>query len=332
MINVVQVMPTVLASFMASLVEFVEALTVVLAVGSVRGWKATLGGTAAALLTLVVLVLLLGRSLALVPIFLLQAGIGVLLLLFGLRWLRKAILRAAGALPLHDEDEAFEKEAASLRLRGPAGQRWDRVAFATAYKIVMLEGIEVVFIVIALGASAALILPAVVGAAAALGCVVLLGLALHRPLSRIPENTLKFAVGILLTAFGTFWVGEGIGVAWPARDGSVLALIVIYLLIGITLVFLFRRRADMAFVASRSIAPQAKRNLITRLSSELISLFIDDGWLATGTVAWVALFALAVRVLPHAGALGAFGFTAGLGAILSISGARALQANPNRTA
>src|ERR1700733_4915345 len=141
MINVVQVMPTVLASFMASLVEFVEALTVVLAVGSVRGWKATLGGTAAALLTLVVLVLLLGRSLALVPIFLLQAGIGVLLLLFGLRWLRKAILRAAGALPLHDEDEAFEKEAASLRLRGPAGQRWDRVAFATAYKIVMLEGI-----------------------------------------------------------------------------------------------------------------------------------------------------------------------------------------------
>jgi Ca2+/H+ antiporter, TMEM165/GDT1 family len=332
MINVVQVMPTVLASFMASLVEFVEALTVVLAVGSVRGWKATLGGTAGALLTLVVLVVLLGRSLALVPIFLLQVGIGVLLLLFGLRWLRKAILRAAGALPLHDEDKAFEKETASLRLRVPADHRWDRVAFATAYKIVMLEGIEVVFIVIALGSSAAFILPAAVGAAGALGCVVLLGLALHRPLSTIPENTLKFAVGILLTAFGTFWVGEGIGVTWPTRDGSVLALIVIYLLIGSSLVFLFRRRADTAFAARHSISPQARRNLISRLSSELISLFIDDGWLASGTVAWVALFALALRVLPHAGALSAFGFTVGLGAILSISGARALQANRNRVA
>src|SRR5665213_4513178 len=196
MINLVQAMPTILASFMASLVEFVEALTVVLAVGSVRGWKAALGGTVSALLTLVVLLLLLGSSLALLPIFPLRVGIGLLLLLFGLRWLRKAILRSSGAIPLHDEDQAFAKETATLRLSKLADGQWDRVAIATAYKIVMLEGIEVVFIVIALGSSAALILPAVAGAAAALGCVALLGLALHRPLSKIPENTLKFAVGV----------------------------------------------------------------------------------------------------------------------------------------
>ena len=331
MINLVQAMPTILASFMASLVEFVEALTVVLAVGSVRGWKAALGGTVSALLTLVVLLLLLGSSLALIPIFPLRVGIGLLLLLFGLRWMRKAILRASGAIPLHDEDQAFDKETASLRSRAPAGGGLDRIAFATTYKIVMLEGIEVVFIVIALGSSAALIVPAAVGAAAALGCVMLLGLALHRPLSKIPENTLKLAVGVLLSAFGTFWVGEGIGVAWPARDGSLLALAVIYLLISGSLIFLFRRRAYTTLATRHSILPQPKRNLSTRLASELVSMFIDDGWLATGTVAWVALSTLALRVLPQAGAMGALGFMVGLGAILTFSSVRAVR-RPVRTA
>jgi uncharacterized membrane protein len=325
MINDVHVIPTVLASFLASLVECVEALTVVLAVGSIRGWKPALGGTVGALLTLVVLVLLLGSSLKLMPLFLLQTGIGVLLLLFGLRWLRKAILRASGAIPLHDEDEAFAKETASIQSRAPAAGRWDRVAFATAYKIVMLEGIEVVFIVIALGSSATLIVPAVAGAAAALGCVTLLGFALHRPLSKIPENTLKLAVGILLSAFGTFWIGEGIGLAWPAGDASLLALVAIYLLTGGGLILVFRRHADRGPAVRRSPPPQPRRPLIGRWSKEFLSMFIDDGRLAIGTVAWVALSALALRVLPSADAADAWGFTAGLGVVLSLSAAHGMQ-------
>ena len=321
MIHDVHVIPTVLASFLASLVECVEALTVVLAVGSIRGWKSALGGTVGALLTLVVLVLLLGSSLTLMPLFLLQMGIGLLLLLFGLRWLRKAILRASGAIPLHDEDEAFAKETASLRSRAPAAGRWDRVAFATAYKIVMLEGIEVVFIVIALGSSGALIVPAAAGAAAALGCVILLGIALHRPLSKIPENTLKLAVGILLSAFGTFWVGEGIGLAWPARDGSLLALVAIYLLIGAGLILVFRRQAARTLPGGRSSPPPRRDPPIARWSKDFLSMFIDDGRLAIGTIGWVALSALALRVLPSADAAEAWGFTAGLGVVLSLSAA-----------
>ncbi len=322
MINGIHVIPTVLASFLASLVEFVEALTVVLAVGSVRGWKPALSGTLSALATLLVLVLLLGRSLALVPLFLLQTGIGLLLLLFGLRWLRKAILRASGAIALHDEDQTFANESASLLSRAPASGRWDRMAFATAYKIVMLEGLEVVFIVIALGSSAGLIVPAAAGAATALGCVTLLGFALHRPLSRIPENTLKFAVGILLSAFGTFWVGEGVGVAWPAQDWSLLALAAIYLLTGSGLVFWFGRRAYPAPVVSRPMPLKPRRPLLARLFKELVSLFIDDGWLALGAVAWVALCTLGLRVLHPVAVVEALEFTAGLGAILSISAAR----------
>jgi uncharacterized membrane protein len=324
MINLVHVMPTALASFMASLVECVEALTVVLAVGTVRGWKSALGGTACALATLVVLVILLGRSLASIPLSVLQVGIGSLLLLFGLRWLRKAILRSSGAIPLHDEEKAFAKETATMRSSAPAdAQRWDKVAFATAYKIVMLEGIEVVFIVIALGSSTELILPAAIGAVAALGCVVLLGLALHRPLSNIPENTLKFAVGILLSAFGTFWVGEGIGVAWPESDWSLLALVLAYLLIGRSMVFFFHRRAAApgATIPGAADAPPP-RSLIARVLAELASMFIDDGWLAAGTVAWVALCALALHFLPLSAAFEALGFTAGLALILSVSGAR----------
>jgi uncharacterized membrane protein len=322
MFNVAQVMPTVLASFMASLVEFVEALTVVLAVGSVRGWKSALSGTVTALLTLVMLIFFFGRSLRLVPIFMLQVGIGLLLLLFGLRWLRKAILRSAGAIPLHDEDRAFEKETEKLRASAPASVSWDPVAFASTYKIVMLEGIEVVFIVVALGSRGSLIVPAAIGAAAALGSVVLLGLAIHRPLSRVPENTLKFAVAILLSAFGTFWVGEGIGVAWPAQDWSLLALCFTYLVTGRLLVVLFRRLSPAGTVTTHSILPRSRRNLVTRIYRELVAMFVDDAWLASGTVAWVALCAIVAPALPIAAAIGAVIFTAGITVILYISSAR----------
>jgi Ca2+/H+ antiporter, TMEM165/GDT1 family len=217
---------SILAAFLASLVEFVEALTVVLAVGIVRGWRSALTGTGLALVVLLTLVVVLGPALQSIPLDLVQLIVGVLLLLFGMRWLRKAILRAAGVIPLHDEDAIFANETRTLSQSSPASTSgWDRIAVAAAFKIVMLEGIEVVFIVVAVGATSGQLLPAGLGAAAALVVVVLLGLVLHRPLALIPENTLKFAVGVLLCAFGTFWTGEGIGIQWPGEDWAILALI-----------------------------------------------------------------------------------------------------------
>lgn len=219
--------PTVVAAFLASMVEFVEALTVVLAVGATRGWRSALAGTAIALLVLALLVVVLGPALSAIPLRSVQLVVGVLLLLFGMRWLRKAILRSAGVIALYDEATAYAKEAEAMRAAPHAASAWDSIAILAAFKITMIEGIEVVFIVVALGAGGAnLLLPAIVGALAALALVVALGLALHRPLSSIPENTLKFIVGLLLSAFGTFWTGEGLGVDWPGADWSILGLIV----------------------------------------------------------------------------------------------------------
>ena len=163
--------PSLLAAFLASLVEFVEALTVVLAVGVTRGWRGALTGAALALGLLALLVLVFGPGLARIPLHDLQLVVGVLLLLFGLRWRRKAILRSAGNIPLHDEAAAYAKSTASLRLAAVQAGGWDRVAVATSFQIVMLEGVEVVFIVIALGAAGGLLLPATVGALAALAVV-----------------------------------------------------------------------------------------------------------------------------------------------------------------
>src|SRR5690242_12253871 len=223
--------PTVLAAFLASLVEFVEALTVVLAVGTVRGWRPALTGTGLGLGVLALLVLGLGPALTRIPLGAVQLAVGTLVLLFGLRWLRKAVLRAAGVIPLHDEAAAFAGEAEALRRQDRAAGAWDGVGVATAFKIVVLEGVEVVFIVIAIGAAGrGLLLPASLGAFAALVLVVLLGLALHRPLARVPEIALKLAVGVLLCGFGTFWAGEGLGVAWPGEDWSVPALVAGFLL------------------------------------------------------------------------------------------------------
>lgn len=236
--------PTALAAFLASVVEFVEALTVVLAVGAVRGWRSALTGTAAALATLLALVLLFGPLLARIPLEDVQLVVGGLLLLFGLRWLRKAVLRAGGVIPLHDEAAAYARETGSLRSAGPPSGSWDTVAIATAFKITMLEGLEVVFIVIAVGAGGAgLLLPASVGAVAALLLVAALGLVLHRPLSMVPENALKFVVGVLLAAFGTFWVGEGIGLDWPGVDWSILGLTLGFLAVAALAVPLCGRRA-----------------------------------------------------------------------------------------
>jgi uncharacterized membrane protein len=230
--------PTVLAAFLASLVEFVEALTVVLAVGAVRGWRSALGGSGLAMIVLLLLVIGLGPLLTRIPLRAVQLALGGLLLLFGMRWLRKAILRSAGIIPFHDEDALY---AAQRQTLGGVARRqgWDGPAVAAAFKITMIEGIEVVFIVVAMGAAGrGLLLPAALGALAAFGVVVLLGMALRRPVSMIPENTLKFAVGVLLCGFGTFWVGEGAGLAWPGDDLSLLWLLSGFLLVALGTVFL----------------------------------------------------------------------------------------------
>ena len=224
----------VTASFLASLVEFVEALTIVLAVGTVRGWRPALIGTALGVLLLSVLVLSFGPALQHVPLTTLQLVVGVLLLLFGMRWLRKAVLRSAGIIGLHDEEAIYAKQTGALR----AGldnqtQRLDKVAVATTFKAVSLEGLEVVFIVIATGAAGHTLVPAIFGAAAAGILVILMGLALRAPLSKVPENTLKYAVGVLLSAFGVFWMGEGLQLGWPGEDLSLLGLIGGFLVVSV---------------------------------------------------------------------------------------------------
>ena len=245
--------PTVTAAFLASLVEFVEALTVVLAVGVVRGWTGALIGTGAALGVLLTIIIVLGPALTLIPLGDVQLVVGRLPLLFGMRWLRKAILRSAGVIPVHDEETAYTQKIESLRRLNGVGQGWDTVAIGTAFKITMLEGLEVVFIVVAVGAGGiGLLVPASVGAFAALLVVIALGIILHRPLSAIPENTSKFAVGVLLSAFGTFWVGEGLALDWPGQDWSILGLTLGFLLFALVAVPLCRvRAAGRTSLASR---------------------------------------------------------------------------------
>jgi Ca2+/H+ antiporter, TMEM165/GDT1 family len=214
-----------LASFLASLVECVEALTIVLAVGAVRGWRPALLGTGLAAALLALLVAIFGPGLSMIPLARLQTVIGILLLLFGMRWLRKAVLRAGGVIPLRDEAANYTSETDALRDAADSAGRWDAIGIAATFKAVMLEGTEVVFIVIAVGAVGGALVPATVGALAAAVLVALAGFTLHRPLARVPENALKFAVGVMLSSFGTFWIGEGYGVGWPGGDLSILGLL-----------------------------------------------------------------------------------------------------------
>jgi Ca2+/H+ antiporter, TMEM165/GDT1 family len=238
--------PVMTAAFLASLVEAVEALTIVLAVATVRGWRPAGLGAIAGLLSLALIVAALGPLLDRVPLHLLQLAIGILLLLFGMRWLRKAILRSAGVIPLHDEATIFAAETAGLRGqegRHVAGLDW--LAALTSFKAVLLEGLEVVFIVIAASAGGGL-LAASAGALAACALVAGAGLAVHRPLARVPENTLKFAVGVMLAAFGVFWTGEGLGVAWPGADLAILLFAGLFLAAALAAVAWVRRpRAEV---------------------------------------------------------------------------------------
>lgn len=214
-----------LASFLASLVEVVEAFTIVLAVGVVRSWRGALTGVAVALITLATMAAFMGSALAHVPLDWAKVGVGYPLVLFGLRWLRKAMLRAAGVIPMHDEQVAYANQTKALLGAGSVMSRWDAMAIGMAFKITMIEGLEVVFIVIAVGAGdPGSLLWASGGAFAAFVLASLTAAVLRRPLTKIPENTLKFTVGIILTSAGTYWVGEGCGVDWPGGDVSLLLL------------------------------------------------------------------------------------------------------------
>jgi uncharacterized membrane protein len=232
-----------LGAFAASAVEAVEALTIVLGVGIVRGWRSTLIGAGLAGVVLAVLIAALGPALRVVPIETLRLVVGALLLAFGMQWLRKAILRAGGYKPIKDEEEAFRRQrelAAAAGDEERAGLDW--YSFTVSFKGVLLEGLEVVFIVISFGSAQGHVGLAAAAAAAAVVLVVLAGVRARGPLERVPENSIKFAVGILLTSFGCFWGAEGAGVDWPGDEASLLGVIALFGAVSFVLVRALRRR------------------------------------------------------------------------------------------
>jgi uncharacterized membrane protein len=232
--------------FLACAVEAVEALTIVLAVGVSRSWRSSLIGVAAATLLLAVLTAGLGPALTSLPINTLRIVVGGLLLIFGLQWLRKAILRSAGLKSRHDEEETYREELAAAGEAGRVGARLDGYSFTVAFKGVFLEGLEVVFIVLTFGANQHNIGLAAIAATVAVGVIVITGIAVHQPLSRMPENTMKFGVGVMLTSFGIFWGAEGAGAHWPGGDAALLALVPATLAFGLALAAVLRRRAAAA--------------------------------------------------------------------------------------
>jgi uncharacterized membrane protein len=281
-----------LATFLAAGVEWVEALTIVLAVGIYKGWRSALVGTLAAAAGLIALVAVFGTTLtAHVPITLARTVVGVFLLLFGLRWLHKAILRASGLKTLHDETQAFEVTRRRLIAHGGT-TTFDWLGATTSFNGVFLEGLEVVFIVIALGGLNGAV-SATAGALASLLVVVVMGIALRAPLVRIPENAMKLVVGLMLTSFGTFFAGEGIGVQWWRDDLSVLVLIAVYGLVSIAFVGLLRSQPGLSLGDGNAV------RIARAIVKEVWGLFVDDGALAIVAVA--VLLAVAVFVDRVAG-------------------------------
>jgi len=232
-----------LPTFLASLVEAVEALTIILAVGVTRQWRSSIYGALAGLGVLTVIIAVFGTAIVLfVPLNGLRIVIGSLLLIYGLQWTTKAILRASGARAKHDEELIYANEVKRLREEAPVpASGLDGVSFAVSFKGVLLEGLEVAFIVITFGTNAGRLLEATLGAVLAVVLVVVVGIFVHRPLSRVPENGLKFAVGLMLITFGTFWAGEGIGIEWPAGDATILILLVVYAAVGLLSIWAARR-------------------------------------------------------------------------------------------
>jgi uncharacterized membrane protein len=237
----------VASAFLASAVEMVEALTIVVAMGTTRDWRSTLTGVGAAIVALAAVVAALGPALTRVPIGDLRLVVGALLLVFGLQWLRKAILRSAGLIPLHDEAEIYERERAeAARAAGERRAGLDWFAFTISFKGVFLEGLEVAFIVLTFGSTQGSIPLAALGAGVAVLLVAAIGAVVRSPLARVPENTLKYAVGVMLTTFGIFWAAEGAGASWPGGDGALPVVLAFVLLFSLGLVGGLRRTAAPA--------------------------------------------------------------------------------------
>ena len=229
--------------FLACAVEAVEALTIVMAVGTARGWRSALAGVGAATLALAAIVVALGAALTSLPLDELRILIGVLLLLFGLQWLRKAVLRAAGLKALHDERQAYDHESEAARTARRSLGAFDAYSFAVSFKGVLLEGLEVALIVVTFGANQHRIALAAAAAGVAVAVVIAGGFAVRAPLARVPENTMKFAVGVMLCSFGIFWAAEGAGASWPGGDASLLAIIPVLLFGALLTAFGLRRAA-----------------------------------------------------------------------------------------
>ena len=239
---------TLASAFVASAVEFVEAVTIVLAVGVTRQWRSTLIGAGGAVVLLAILVGVFGSAIVLlVPIDVLRLVVGGFLIIYGLQWLTKAILRAGGARAKHDEAAIYARELEVLRAEPPVsatGMDW--VSFTVAFKGVLLEGLEVAFIVVTFGASAGMLAPAAAGAGAAAVIVLAIAALVHRPLAMVPENGLRFAVGLMLVSFGTFWAGEGVGIGWPGEDVAILVLLAGYMGLSLLGVAAVRARLEAA--------------------------------------------------------------------------------------
>jgi uncharacterized membrane protein len=253
-------LPLILTVFVACAVEAVEALTIVLAVGITREWKSTYQGMAAALVVLAVVTAAVGPAISYLPLTTLRLVVGALLAIFGLQWLRKAVLRATGYKALHDEASAYLREVTAAQEATRESKRGvsDWYSFTLAFKGVLLEGLEVVFIVITFGDNQHNIPAAVIGAAAAIVVVVVTGIAVKAPLTKVPENWMKFSVGVMLTSFGTFWGAEGAGVSWPGNDAALLVLVPVIALVA---------AASIAWLKGRSAA----RKPVPAPDSEVVS-------------------------------------------------------------
>jgi uncharacterized membrane protein len=241
-------LPLILTVFVACAVEAIEALTIVLAAGLTRQWRSTFQGMAAALVVLAVVTAAVGPALTFLPLSALRLVVGALLAIFGLQWLRKAVLRATGYKALHDEASAYLREVAAAEAAPVQAKRGvsDWYAFTLSFKGGLLEGLEVVFSVITFGDNQRNLPAAVIGAAAAIVVVTLTGIAVKAPLAKVPENWMKFAVGIMLTSFGTFWGAEGAGVRWPGGDAALLVLVPVVALVSAACVFWLRGRSAAA--------------------------------------------------------------------------------------
>ena len=247
------------AVFLASLVEAVEALTIILAAGTARDWRSAIQGALSGLAALAVLIAVLGSAISAIPLDALQVVVGGLLLILGLQWLRKAILRASGNKALRNEDLAYRAALADMR-DGPRGRRgWvaDWYAFTLSFKGVVLEGIEVVFIALTFGAQQGGVRLAAMAAVAAVVLVAVAGLAVRKPLARVPENTMKFVVGVMLVAFGMFWAAEGVGARWPGDDAALLVLIPAVAAYAVVLTALFRRRTSVTPMVQTTLKREA---------------------------------------------------------------------------